>query len=49
MAFSNFKAYLRTNSARTFEYLWCAVGDICNLYEPDECWNSLEVAGDASG
>ena len=45
MAFSKLKAHLRAASARTFDALWRTVGDICDLYEPDECWNYLKAAG----
>ena len=45
MAFSKLKAHLRAASARTFDALWRAVGDICGLYTPDECWNYLKAAG----
>lgn len=48
MAFSKLKAHLRAASARTFDTLWRAVGDICGLYDPDECWNYLKAAGYAS-
>ena len=48
MAFSKLKAYLRAKSARTFDALWQAVGDICDLYQPDECWTYLKAAGYAS-
>jgi hypothetical protein len=34
--------------ARTFDALWRAIGDIYNLFEPQECWNFLKVAGYAS-
>ncbi len=39
MAFAKLKALLRTAKARTYEALWHAVGDICSLFEPKECWN----------
>ena len=39
MAFSKLKAHLRRMGARTFIELFDALGDICNLYTPDECWN----------
>jgi transposase len=47
-AFSQIKAHLRRAEARTFEALWRALGDICNLFEPQECWNFLKAAGYAS-
>ncbi len=44
-AFSKLKAHLRKAGARTFEALWRAIGDICDLFEPQECWNFLKAAG----
>lgn len=48
MAFAKLKAHLRRIKARTLDTLWRAVGDICGLYAPDECWNYLKAAGYAS-
>ena len=48
MAFSKLKAHLRRIEARTFEQLIQALGDICNLFDPNECWNFLKAAGYAS-
>ena len=48
MAFSKLKAHLRAAGARTYDALWRAVGDICSLFEPRECWNFLRHAGYAS-
>jgi transposase len=45
MAFSKLKAHLRKAKARTIEALWKAIGNICNLYTPKECWNYLNAAG----
>jgi len=45
MAFSKLKAHLRTKGARTIDDLWRAIGDICNLYHPDECKNYFNAAG----
>ena len=45
MAFSKLKAHLRAACARTFDALWQAVGSICDLYDPDECWNFFKAAG----
>jgi hypothetical protein len=39
---------LRRAGARTVEALWRAIGDICDLFEPQECWNYLRAAGYAS-
>ena len=47
-AFSKLKAHLRKAEARTLDALWRAVGDICDLFEPQECWNYLKAAGYAS-
>ncbi|MBO1908429.1 IS630 family transposase, partial [Microvirga sp. 3-52] len=35
--------------ARTFDALWRALGGICDLFEPQECWNYLKAAGYSSG
>ena len=48
MAFSKLKAHLRKAAARSFDTLTEAIGDICNLYEPQECWNYFKKAGYAS-
>ena len=45
MAFSKLKAHLRRTGARTIEALWQAVGEICDLFEPQECWNFFKAAG----
>ena len=45
MAFSKLKAHLRKAAARTFDALIEAIGDICNLYDPTECWNYFKAAG----
>jgi transposase len=47
-AFSKLKAHLRKAGARTVEALWRAIGEICDLFEPQECWNYLKAAGYAS-
>ena len=47
-AFAKIKAHLRKAEARTFDALWRALGDICELFEPQECWNLLRAAGYAS-
>lgn len=45
MAFSKLKAHLRKAKARTIQTLWKAIGNICDLYTPKECWNYLKAAG----
>ena len=48
MAFAKLKAHLRQIGARTIDALWQAIGGICDLYSPQECWNYLKEAGYAS-
>ena len=48
MALSKTKAHLRRIKARTIDELWRAIGDICDLFTPEECWNYLKEAGYAS-
>lgn len=48
MAFSKLKAHLRRAGARTIDALWRAVGEICDIFEPEECWNFFKAAGYAS-
>ena len=45
MAFSKLKAHLRRIGARTLDALWRAVGEICDLFTPEECWNFFKAAG----
>ena len=45
MAFAKLKAHLRAAGARTFDALWRAIGSICDLFSPQECWNYLAAAG----
>lgn len=44
-AFAKLKAHLRAHEARTYHALWRAVGDICDLFSPTECWNFFKHAG----
>lgn len=44
-AFAKLKTRLRKEKARTYEALWRAIGDICDLFNPQECWNYLKNAG----
>ncbi len=48
MAFSKLKAHLRRIGARTFDDLIHAIGEICDLFSPAECWNFFKHAGYAS-
>ena len=45
MAFSKLKEHLRRIGARTLDALWRAIGEICELFDPDECWNYFKEAG----
>jgi transposase len=45
MAFAKLKARLRAASARTFETLIAALGNICDLFTPQECRNYFAAAG----
>ena len=47
-AFAKLKAHLRKAEARTSEALSRAIGGICDLFEPHECWNYIKAAGYAS-
>ena len=48
MAFSKLKAHLRRIEARTYDTLIQALGNICDLFSPNECWNYFKAAGYAS-
>jgi len=48
MAFSRLKAHLRRIGARPFDALSEALGNICDLFEPQECWTVMKAAGYAS-
>jgi len=48
MAFSKLKAHLRRIGATTFDALFEALGHICNLFDPKECWNFLKASEYAS-
>jgi transposase len=45
MAFAKLKTLLRKAAARTYDQLWRTIGDICDLCDPQECWNYLKEAG----
>ncbi len=44
-AFSKLKAHLRRIGARSFTTVFSAIGEICDLYDPTECWNYFNAAG----
>lgn len=39
MAFSKLKAHLRRIGARTFDQMFDALAEVCELFTPNECWN----------
>ena len=45
MAFAKLKAHLRAMGMRTIDELWKAIGQICDLFNPQECANYFEAAG----
>ena len=49
MAFSKLKAHLRRIGARTFDQMFDALAEVCNLFTQQECWNYFCEAGYGSG
>ncbi len=45
MAFAKLKAHLRRAKARSIGALWREIGNICDLFNEDECWNFFKAAG----
>ena len=45
MAFAKLKAHLRAMAMRTIDELWKAIGQICELFAPQECANYFKAAG----
>jgi len=45
MAFSKIKTLIRKAAARTYDQLWKAVGNVCNLFSDEECFNFFNAAG----
>lgn len=45
MAFAKLKALIRRAAARTYDALWQAVGQVCNLFTDEECYNVFKAAG----
>jgi transposase len=45
MAFSKLKALIRKAAARTYDDLWRAVGNVCDLFSATECKNYFTAAG----
>ena len=45
MAFAKLKALIRKVAARTYDQLWKAVGNVCDLFKDEECCNFFKAAG----
>lgn len=45
MAISKLKALIRKAAARTYDDLWRAIGDACDLFTDEECYNYFKAAG----
>ncbi|MCE8008665.1 transposase [Aestuariivita sp.] len=45
MTFSRLKAHLGRIGARTFNEMFGAITEVCNLDSPQECWNYFKAAG----
>ncbi len=45
MAFSKLKSLIRKAAARTYDQLWAAVGQVCDLFPDEECYNFFKAAG----
>lgn len=44
-AFSKLKAHLRRIGARSLTSVFHAIGQVCDLYSPEQCWNYFKAAG----
>ena len=45
MAFSKLKTMIRKAAVRTYQALWKKVGEVCDLFQPQECKNYFKAAG----
>ena len=45
MAFSKLKAMIRKAAARTYDELWGAVGQVCDLFTEEQCFNFFKATG----
>ena len=45
MAFAKLKALIRKAAARTYDELWKAAGQLCDLFTDEECYNFFRAAG----
>lgn len=39
------KALIRKAATRRYDVLWQAVGNVCNLFTDEECYNFFKAAG----
>ena len=44
-AFAKIKTLIRMAAARTYHQLWQAVGNVCNIFKEEECYNFFKAAG----
>lgn len=44
VAFSKLKAHPGSSAARTFDQIFVALAESCNLFTSDECWNIFNEA-----
>lgn len=49
MAFAKLKAHLRRIGARSFTQIFQAIGEVCGMFDPQECWNYFKAAGYVAG
>ena len=49
MAFAKLKAHLRRIAARSFIQVFDAIGKVCDMFDPTECWNYFKAAGYVAG
>jgi hypothetical protein len=45
MVFAKLKTLIRRAAARSCDALWRAVGQVCDLFSEEECYNFLKAAG----
>lgn len=45
MAFAKLKAMIRRAAAGTYDALWQAIGNVCELFSEDRCCNFFKAAG----
>ena len=45
MAFAKINTLIRKAAAKTYDQLWQASGNVCNLFKDAECYNFIKAAG----